>query len=64
MSKNNEFAAQSAMSDRNPSFEEDNAGTTGIVNREEVKRTFGVASLWAIRRAGRVFRIHSRLSRV
>ena len=64
MNKNNE-AAESAMSDRIASNDQGNNETRGINEREEgTKRTFGVATLWAIRRAGRVFRIHNRLSRI
>jgi hypothetical protein len=63
MNKNNEFAAESANSARSTNSEQDsNSNTTQ--NREETKRTFGAATMWAIRRSGRVFRIHSRLSRI
>jgi hypothetical protein len=64
MSKNNEFAAQSAKSDGIASNEREIPGTKEVLNREEAKKTFGVAAMWAIRRAGRVFRIHDRLSRL
>jgi hypothetical protein len=64
MNKNNEHSTESAGSDRIAANEQDSISDNNAESRESVKKIFSVSDIWKIRRHGRVFRIHSRLSRI